>query len=454
MRIVLFVCLFCIYGFKSKSQTKPNIVFIMCDDLGIKDLPSYGNLFNETPFLDKLAKAGIVCQNAYASSTVCSPSRSAIMTGKHPARTKITNYLGGENKPDDSQFLPANWQRGLKGTEITLAEKLKSVGYSTAMIGKWHLGGNEGESPWEQGFDYTRMIGKNGLHYYNNSIFEDSFKNEKIIDSTQYLTDVLGSYAVDFIAKQQTAKPFFLYLNFSAPHVFLEAKQEKLQKYKQKLAKVGGEHNPTYAAMIESVDEGVKRIVQELTNKNLMANTLIIFTSDNGGVGLPELGPTPTSNAPYKKWKGHCYEGGIKIPAIFYWEDNLKPNIEDVNQFVHTDYFATFAKLSGYEMDEMPDSKVIKSLIRSIEFNKVERPLYWHYPHFSNQEGRPAGAMREGRWKIIRSYETNVTELYDLQTDIAEANNLAMKYPEILRSLNKKFDDWLKSVDANMPIRK
>ena len=273
------------------SQTKsPNIVFILTDDMGWKDLACYGNRFTETPNIDALAKSGIRFTQAYAACPVSSPTRASIMTGKYPARLHLTNFIAGNRIDKESPVLPAPWKPFLEAREITIAELLGEKGYTTGMVGKWHLGGHDSIAPWNQGFDYTRMIGKNGLDYYNYSIFIDSYKDEFIDKGTEYLTDKLTDYGVEFI-EQSKEKPFFLYLAYSAPHVVIVPRPDKMMKYFRKYNDADEKFNPYYSAMVESIDDGVGRIIETLKEVAALENTLIIFTSDNGGLGLDELGP-------------------------------------------------------------------------------------------------------------------------------------------------------------------
>jgi arylsulfatase A len=436
------------------QEKKPNIIFILSDDLGYMDLGCYGNPYNETPNIDALAKNGIRFTQAYSASPVCSPSRAAIMTGKYPARLKLTNFLVGERIDSSSNTLPAKWRKYLSNSETTLAEQLKTLGYQTGMVGKWHLGSQDSLAPWSQGFDYTRMIGKNGLDYFNYSIFEDSYNKEFIDDGKDYLTDKLSDYAVNFINTSNTEKPFFLYLCYSAPHVFIVPKADKLKKYFLKYEKFNGTYNPYYATMVESMDEGVGRIIQTLKEKNALENTVIIFTSDNGGVGLPELGPIPTNSEPLKKWKGHLYEGGIRIPTLISWKGKIEPNQTCNQYFINTDYFPTILEMVGQNYKPMLDAKSILPLLFNPQMSYERGPIFWHYPHFSNQLGRPSGAVRKGDWKLIENFETSAFELYNLKNDLSEKTNMINNEIETSNELKGLLKEWQKSINANMPIQK
>lgn len=438
----------------STLPQKPNVVFILTDDMGWSDLGCYGNPYNETPNIDKLAANGIKFNDAYAASPVCSPSRAAFLTGKHPARLKLTNYILGERTDAQSPLLPAPWKPYLETKEFTLAEMFQESGYVTAQIGKWHLGTYDTLMPYKQGFDYTRTVGKNGLDYYNYNIVEGNHKEVFADTGTVYLTDKLTEYCIEFI-RQNKDKPFFLYLSYTAPHVLLVPRGDKLRKYLFKYNKFNDAFNPYYAAMIESVDDGVGLIMKELEKQQLLDNTLVVFTSDNGGVGLPELGPTPTSCEPLRKWKGHMYDGGIRVPAIFYWKNTLKPATVTGTYFSNTDYFPTFAELinSPHKKDKL-DGKSIMPMLQKPTAPHQRGAIFWHYPHFSNQLGRPAAAIRLGEYKLVENYETGKLELYNLTVDIGEANDLATTMPDKVTQLKRLLDQWRAEVQANMPIKK
>ncbi len=433
------------------QESKPNIIFILTDDMGYMDLPAYGNPFQEAPNLDFLAKNGLKFTNAYSSSPVCSPSRAGLMTGIHSTRYHLTNFIAGNRKADTVGIDPANWNPFLESSQVTLAELFKEKGYQTGMIGKWHLGNKEDQTPWAQGFDFTRMIGKNGLDYYNYGIFEDSFKKEFLDSGEHYLTDRLTEYALDFLDKTPSQKPFFLFLSYSAPHVFIVPRGDKVGKYLRKYEQFGGKYNPYYAAMIESVDDGIGQILEQLKVKGLDQNTLIIFTSDNGGVGLPELGPIPSRLDPLRKWKGHPYEGGIRVPLIAYWPGNIKPGQSDFPTY-NLDFAPTFSQLAGLAPQKGWDGESLATILAGEPKARREEAMYWHYPHFSNQLGKPAAAMRSGDWKLILHYEDQSLELYNLSEDLSESQNLAEKHPDKTKELYRQLFNWLQETQANLPI--
>ncbi len=435
------------------QQLQPNIVFIIADDLGYKDLGCYGNTFNETPHLDELAKSGIRFTQAYSASPVCSPTRASILTGKYPARLHLTNFINGTRTDPASPVLPPDWKPYLERGETTLAELLKQKGYTTGMVGKWHLGRADSSGPWNQGFDYSRMIGKNGLDYYNYSIYINSFKEQFTDQGSAYLTDKLTEYGVGFI-KQQTKKPFFLYLAYSAPHIMLVPRADKLSKYFSKYTKTPDRHNPNYAAMVESLDEGVGTIIKTLKDEGLLENTLIVFTSDNGGLGMEELGPTPTSNLPLRKWKGHIYEGGTRVPAIVSWAGKIAPGKTSETYFSTIDYLPTFCELTGIKTlpDNVDGQSMLSLILNPDKVINQQRPLFCHYPHFSNQLGRPAGSVRVGDFKLVENFENGNVELYNLKEDISESKDLSKKMKEKTREMHQLLDNWQKSVNAQMPV--
>ena len=434
---------------------RPNIIFILVDDMAQADLGCYGNPYNQTPNLDKLAKSGVRFTQAYASCPVCSPSRASIMTGKSPARLKFTNFQGGERKDSASPINPAPWVKFLSGSETTMAERLKPLGYQTGFVGKWHLSGpGDATAPWGQGFDYARMIGKNSLDYYNYGIFEGSYQKEFIDSGRTYLTDKLTDYALDFVKGAGKKDPFYLYLCYSAPHVLIIPRGDKVAKYLWKYNKFDDKYNPYYAAMIESVDDGVGRIRALLEAQGMAENTIIVFTSDNGGLGIPELGPIPTQAGTLRKWKGFTYEGGTRVPALVSWPGQIPAGQTTSQYFTNTDYTPTFLDALGQPTTEFPDGKSILPLLKNPSAPFDRGPIYWHYPHFSNQTSRPAAAIRQGDWKVVRSYETNRPELYNIREAETEPVDLSKKYPQKAKELNAELTRWLTDIDANMPISK
>jgi arylsulfatase A len=449
-RIIIFF-FFC--PFLLSAQNKPNIIFILADDLGYKDLGCYGNPFIETPVLDKMAADGMLFSQAYAHPA-CSPSRAALMTGKHPARLGITTAVGLNRRDKNSPVEPPKVAEFLPSTEITLAEILKRNNYVTGMIGKWHLGDDDSTLPHGQGFEYDRVISKNGLDYYNYSI--SSQGKEIFVDNgTEYLTDKLSDYAIEFIRKQKDNKPFFLYMSYSAPHLLIVPKAEKVGKYMFKLRKFEEDFNPYYATMVESMDEGIGRILAALEAKGMLENTLVIFKSDNGGVGMEQMAYRPTNMEPLRKWKGHVYEGGIRVPLIMYWKGKITAGVKNNNYLVIEDFLPTIMELIGKKnLPDNLDGQSFLSTINSPEEHFRRGPIYFHFPHFSGQNGYPAGAVRDGQWKLVEDYETGKTELFNLEEDISESDDLKFSQPEKAKELLEMLQNWRKAISAKMPERK
>ena len=437
-------------GAVPQTPPKLNFVVILMDDLGWADLSCYGSKFYETPNLDRLAATGIKFTNGYAACPVCSPSRASIMTGKFAARVGVTNYLPGKHQLPYSKLLPPESKPFLDLKETTVAEVLKAAGYSTAHVGKWHLGPTPEYWPEKQGFDVNIGGSNSGMP---KSFFYPQWKGNPPVDGRdgEYLTDRLTDDAIGFI-RANKSRPFFLYLAHYAVHVPIEAKEEMVKKYRAKLKPGQAQDDPVYAAMIESMDESVGRIMRTLEELRLSENTVVIFTSDNGGLSAPEWKLKPvTSNAPLREGKGHIYEGGIREPFIVKWP-GVKPRIDDT-PVCSVDILPTLADAAGapQTMYNNIDGLSLISLIRDRK-PLAERPLFWHYPHYSNQLGRPAGAVRQGDFKLVELYENNRLELYNLTKDIGEKNNLADKMPDKTKQLHSKLKDWRASVGAQMPI--
>ena len=416
-------------AFEQKAVRKPNIVFILADDLGINDLSCYGRKDQSTPNLDRLASQGMRFTSAYCAQPICSPSRLAIMTGKHPARLHLTTYLPGRPDAPSQKLLHPIIRQQLPLEEKTVAEYLKDAGYTTACIGKWHLGGpNFG--PAKQGFDVvyagtaTTKPGET-----------DGSKGEHN----------LTRKACDFLTANKD-KPFFLYLPHNTPHIPLAAKPELIAKYKDSF-------NPVYAACIHSMDETVGTILAKLDELKLADNTLVIFQSDNGGLHVPEgKEDAPTHNTPYRAGKGYLYEGGLRVPTIVRWPGVVSAGkVSDV-PFVNTDWTPTILDTLGIVPQEKLDGRSILPLLQNKPL--TEELLFWHFPHYNNQGGRPGGALRSGDWKLVIRYDDdNKYELFNLKTDVGETTDLAEKEPNRGAMMNALFATWQASysVQRNRP---
>jgi arylsulfatase A len=414
--------------YERKTTRTPNIVFILADDLGINDLSSYGRKDQSTPHLDRLASQGMRFTSAYCAQPICSPSRLAIMTGKHPARLHLTTYLPGRPDAPSQKLLNPVIRQQLPLEEKTVAEYLKDAGYTTACIGKWHLGGaNFG--PAKQGFDVVYAGTAN------------TKPGETEGGKGEY---DLTRKACDFLAANKD-KPFFLYLPHNTPHIPLAAKPELIAKYKDSF-------NPVYAACIHSMDETVGTILAKLDELKLADNTLVIFQSDNGGLHVPEgKDDAPTHNTPYRAGKGYLYEGGLRVPTIVRWPGVVSAGkVSDV-PFVNTDWTPTILDTLGIEPQEKLDGRSILPLLQNKPL--AEQRLFWHFPHYNNQGGRPGGAIREGDWKLVLHYDDGKPELFNLKTDVGETTNLADKEPDRVAklSVSMALERAVLSVQNNRP---
>ncbi len=444
--------LFVTATFCPAAPAKPNVVLIVADDLGAMDLGCYGSKFHRTPHLDQLAAEGLRFTQAYAACPVCSPTRAAIMTGKYPARLNLTDWLPGRpdqpaqplNRPVIRQELPLE--------EVTIAELLRDGGYVTGHIGKWHLGG-EGFGPLEQGFQTNIAGDHTGTPL---SYFAPFKKNGRtmpgLADSVdgEYLTDRLAEEAASFITANRD-KPFFLYLPHYAVHTPLQASQAMLEKYPPAEPFKGQQNNPIYAAMLEALDNAVGKVRKTLADHKLLDNTIIIFTSDNGGLATQEGPNTPsTSNAPLREGKGWLYEGGIRVPLIISGPLGIQPGGTEDTPVSSIDLLPTLCSWCGRVPPNGIDGESLAPLIQKGEA-LAPRPLFWHYPHYANQNSRPGGVVRYGNHKLIEYYENGRLELYDIKADKSENRNLHNELPEVVRTLNAKLSYWRKTVSAKMP---
>lgn len=435
---------------RAQRSARLNFVFILIDDMGWRDVGYNGSELFETPNIDRLASQGMRFTNAYAACPVCSPTRASIMTGKYPARLGLTNFLPGLHHLPHSKLLAPVSRQQLPLEEVTIAEALKPSGYRTAAIGKWHLGGPD-FYPEKQGFDVNVAGSSSGAP--KSYFFPQWTPNPPITAKPgAYLPDRLTDSAIDFI-RDNRAKPFMLYLAHYSVHIPLEAKQEMIERYSKRIKPGAGQSNATYAAMVASVDESVRRIIETLDELNLADHTAIIFMSDNGGLASAEYkGQTPTSNKPLKAGKGFLYEGGIREPMIVKWPGVTKPGSQCDVPVISTDFYPTMLEMAGVTKDtgNPADGVSLAPLLRQDGIPKRDA-LFWHYPHYSNQGGRPGAAMRQGDFKIIEWYEDDSVELYNLRDDIGESHNLAVQMPEKARAMKARLDTWLKELNPEMP---
>ncbi len=414
--------LVCPIAFAKQSNDQPNIVMIVADDLGVFDLGCYGRRDHSTPHLDKLAAEGFRYTNAYCSLSICSASRASLMTGKSCARLHLTTFLPGRPDADSQLLLQPRIQSHLPLAESTLAEWLQTAGYRTGLFGKWHLGGGK-TGPLAQGFEVAMEPKGNG------AVDEkEGGKNEyAIVDS-----------AIAFL-RAQDAKPSFCYIPQHSPHVALSAPQALIDKN-------ANSFNPLYAATVESLDNAIGKLMAAVDA--LKRPTLVIFTSDNGGLHVPEVHELPaTHNGPFRAGKGYLYEGGIRIPLIVRWSDKINSGQTIDSPVSLMDLMPTLMEVAGLELGKTVgplDGVSLKAgwLPNPTAGPEKERSFFWHFPHYTNQGSRPAAATRQGQWKLIESLEDGSIELYDLQKDVGEKNNIAQDNVEKAKLLADSLHTW------------
>lgn len=445
----------------AKSMQPPNVVLILADDLGWADMGCYGADLHETPNLDRLAKSGLRFTDAYAAS-VCSPSRACLLTGKHYARLQMTTWLEASTKPPhDRKLIPPISSSNLPRQEETLAEAFRSAGYVTAMVGKWHLG-DAVHYPETQGFDINiggTLWGAPATHFYpyrGSGRYGGELRYVPQLDGGkkgEYLTDRLTDEALKVIDRA-VDRPFFLYVAHHAVHTPIEAKPDLVEKYKSKL-KPGLHHrNAKYAAMVESLDESVGRILQRLEERGLAEQTIIIFLSDNGGHVVQFEGQQVTDNYPLRSGKGSLYEGGVRVPLIMRW-----PGIESAGSTCSepvyvADLYPTLLELTGIKdakADNAPlNGQSLVKLLHQPNATLDREALYFHFPHYYPTT-TPVSAIRAGDWKLLEYFEDHHLELYNLRDDLGETMDLAASQPEKSEGLRARLAAWRTSVNAPLP---
>ncbi len=426
----------------SPAAARPmNVLFMLMDDLGWHDTAPFGNTFIDTPNLTRFASQSARFTNAYAACPVCSPTRASIMTGKYPARLHLTDWIPGRKQWPAAKLLTPQFLNQLPLTETTLAEALHPLGFRSAAIGKWHLGG-AGYAPTDQGFDVN--IAGNAAGSPPKYFGPLDLPNLKL-EPGEFLTQRLAMEGGRFM-RDNAAKPFFLYEAQFTVHVPLQAPLELVEKYKKRDI---GDCDPTYCAMVETMDDAVGRLLRTLDETGQADNTIVVFFSDNGGVRYQAARPAPiTNNAPLRSGKGHLFEGGIREPLMIRWPGVSKAGSAIDHPVASIDFFPTLCEAAGARVGTV-DGVSIRRLLEGGEI--APRPLFWHYPHYSDQGGRPSGAVRMEDWKLIEFYEDGRRELYNLRDDIGERRNLINKEPARARRLYETLVGWRKSVNAAMP---
>ncbi len=457
--ILLLVSFTPLRGLPSSRATdsKPNMVFILVDDLGWKDGHCFGSGFYRTPSLDRLASQSVRFTSAYAACAVCSPTRAAIMTGKSPARLHLTDWIPGEGTPKEGRFRVPVWQQSLPSAEVTLAEALRDLGYATASIGKWHLGPSH-SSPQDHGFDLNvagGAIGHPASYFWPYGKQDASHRVPGLAEKSgaegEYLTDRLTDEALAFLERNR-ARPFFLYLAHYAVHSPLMGKQTLIEEYRE-IQGAEGQSNAVYAAMVQSVDDSVGRILAKLDELGIADRTAVVYTSDNGGA-VHFGNPPATSNAPLRLGKGYAYEGGLRVPLLIKVPGLTRGGSVCNTPVISQDFFPTLLELAGASKKTRSAAVDGASLIPLLKGGGklARRSLFWHYPHYWNgTKVSPYSVVRDGDWKLIRFYETGKEELYHLGVDPGETSEASANQPATRAELSAKLDRWLKKVDAQMP---
>ncbi|MGL6073853.1 MAG: sulfatase-like hydrolase/transferase [Fimbriiglobus sp.] len=425
------------------AAERVNFVVVLLDDAGQRDFGCYGSKYHKTPNLDAFAKTAAQFQDATTPCPVCSPTRVGVITGRYPQRYGVTDWLPGRGDLPAQALARPKQPTGLAKDAKTVAEWLKPAGYVTGYIGKWHMGG-DGESPKDQGFDVS--IGAS--HIGSPPTYFAPYENKKTnipglekAEKGEYLTDRLTTEAIRFLETNRD-KPFFLQLAHYAPHTPLQAKPEVIAKYTARPA--GQQGNPTYAAMIESIDDNMGRLFKALDDLKLTENTVVIFTSDNGGLATTEGGPTgATYNGPYREGKGFLYEGGVRVPFLVR---GPKVKAGQSNASVNSlDIVPTILGYAGVVAEGL-DGQDLREVLAG--GTQKTRELYWHYPHYANQGSTPGSAVRVGNMKLIEFALAGRQELFDLSKDLSESRNLASEKPEVVKELSAKLAAWKKGVGA------
>jgi arylsulfatase A-like enzyme len=450
-------------------MTRPNIIVILIDDLGWRDLGCYGSTFYETPQLDRLAAQGMRFTDAYAAAPVCSPTRASLLTGKYPATVGVTDWIGGHGV---GRLCDVPYFSHLPRQEVSLARALHEGGYRTWHVGKWHLGSRL-TWPTQHGFDVN--IG--GCEWGHPPTYFSPYGCPTLADGPagEYLTDRLTDEAIALV-ESEDERPFFLNLWHYAVHTPIEAPEHLVRKYEEKAERLGldaidpfedggpmpawhladqrirrrtVQSDPAYAAMIENLDWNIGRLLAALERTGAAENTLVIFTSDNGGLSTSH--GSPTSNTPLAEGKGWMYEGGVREPLIARWPGVVPAGSTCDEPVTSPDFYPTLLTVAGLppRPEQHVDGTSIDPLLRGGAMTR--EPLFWHYPHYGNQGGTPAAAVRAGDLKLIRFFEDDHVELYDLRADVSEDNDLSATEPAATKRLSRMLDEWLERVRALIP---
>lgn len=467
-RLFLFLALACV-AVGAKPSAPTNFVFLLVDDLGWADIGVNGSTFHETPHIDALAASGMNFTAGYAAASICSPTRASIMTGRHPVRVNITDWLPGmsHDRAYNPRFLHIDDAAELALEEVTIAEALRDHGYATFFAGKWHLG-SEGNWPTDQGFDtniggFDRGSPPGGYYApWTNPNLEANSENE-------YLTERLTAESVKFLHERDQDQPFLLFLSYYNVHTPIQPYLKHVDHYRTKAEEsFAGEtpyiperrghsrarqDNADYASMVAAVDDSVGELMAALDDLNLADNTVVIFFSDNGGLTTLSTPRAPTSNLPLRSSKGWLYEGGIREPMIVRAPGVTQPGSVSDTPVVSMDFFPTMLDLAGLPRQGHlhADGESLLPILRGEQESQTDA-IYWHYPHYHGSTWTPGAAIRLGDWKLIEFYEFDEVELYNLREDIGETTNLAEAHPAKTAELQGMLQTWQKTMNAAMPV--
>lgn len=427
------------------AEQPPNIVFILVDDLGWADLGCYGGSLFETPNIDRLAESGVRFTDFYAACPVCSPTRAAIQSGQYQSRLRITDFIPGHYRPFEKLVVPFNADHLPLAIE-TPAELLSRAGYVSGYFGKWHLGNPPGRQPADQGYDDSDVFTG---HWFPKGAARKADK--------QYGTDRVAASADDFMSRHRK-DPFLLFLSPYAVHIPLQAKEEVVAKYEAKLGGKSGPEgplpSPIYAAMVEHVDDMVGDIIAKLEALKLRQRTVVILTSDNGGLykTYTGLGDRVTDNGPLRGEKGTVYEGGIRVPLIVNWPGVVPEGTVCNEPTISIDFWPTFAEIAGVgvaDTTQVTDGVSLVPLLKDPASHLDREAIFWHYPHYHHMD--PAGAVRSRKWKFVRHYDGSPSELYDLTADLGETRNVLADHSDVAQHLRQLHDKFLDDTSALMP---
>ncbi len=437
---------------------RPNVILFLADDLGWNGVGSFGSDLHQTPNVDELVRLGVKFTDAYSACTVCSPSRAAIMTGKYPARLHLTDFIAGQDQPFAKLSIP-DWTKGMLHSEVTLPEALKAGGYKTAHVGKWHLNFKTDQSedfqPVDHGFDKQVMKPASKGYFMTRPAGE--------FDKGDFTTDYFASEAAK-IVDQWKDDPFFLYFAFDVPHTPIQGKQDLVEHFAARVDPQAVHQNPTYAAMVKSMDDAIGTVRSAVEQAGIADRTVIIFTSDNGGLSHKFRRPTGfTMNDPLRRGKGSGYEGGTRVPMVVHWPGVTPAQAVCDEPVIGNDLYPTILELAGAEGDAahnaVVDGRSLLSLFQQPQSALGRDAIYWYYPHYhaggfaldDQPSNGPYGAVRAGDWKLIEYFEDGRVELYHLADDIGESKDLSRQEPEKAASLKARLTEWRRSVGAQLP---